>query len=270
MFEKLREQNDMQDPNCPHWAKLRDNHPDYYSRAVKMFGRRVSIAVLEFVRGRGLGSLGSEEVLLMDNPDVGKGMGRLCALDILLNNMDRLPLPVFDNREGNISNILVTSKEAIGIDQQINVITDVLGMKAYLKRVHSFAQEVTQTMPSGQHTSAISERSEAPAAELIARIEAAGVRTQDLPTCSLLEGLRKGLADIAQGWISGDLQTAIDKAELAASHQIVASQSLLEDNSWTSPKIDAAISDDEAHACANFLREVAATIADAVGPRVKW
>merc|ERR1712110_661351 len=122
--------------------------------------------------------------------------------------------------------------EATGIDQQVNVITDDSGMKSYLKRVHSFVQEVIQTGAS-------SESSEAPASEIIARIEAAGVTTQDLSASSLLEGLRKGIVEVAQGWISGALETAIAKAELGASQQIVASQSLLEDNSWTSPQIDA-------------------------------
>lgn len=264
-FENFNKASDMRDPNCPLWARMRDNHPDYYPKMVKMCGRCTSVAVLEFVNGRGLASLGAEEAWLLEDTAIWNGMGRLCALDVLLNNMDRLPLPVFDNREGNISNVLVTSKETVGIDQQVNVIRDALGMKRYLERVQSFVRGIIQTSTSGQRGDASSESNESASTDVIARIKSAGVMMQDSHSSSLLDGLRVGIAEVAEAWNSGTLQVAIDEAELAASRRIVASQSLLEGNVWSTPQIEDSISNEEANACANFLRQVAAAIGDAVG-----
>merc|ERR1712039_162398 len=134
-----------------------------------------------------------------------------------------------------VSNILVTSEGVIGIDQQVNVIRDNVGLNTYLERVRSFIGAILQTNASEKHSNASSGNSEHVSATVSARIKAACVTMQDSHAASLLEGLRMGILEVAHGWNAGTVQTAIQDAEIAASEQIVASQKLYEDGGWTLP-----------------------------------
>merc|ERR1712107_928597 len=71
-------------------------------------------------------------------------LGRMCALDVLLNNFDRLPIPVWDNN-GNLSNALVSAdgQHCFGIDQQVYPIEEGANRNAYLERVRLLAKQLS-------------------------------------------------------------------------------------------------------------------------------
>jgi len=99
-------------------------------------------AVLEFVPGYALDI--SVKALETPSPGLLMGLGQLCALDLLLNNMDRIPLPCWGN-VGNLTNAIVTPDgELVGIDQQVNHIEPGPGLDAYLGKVRDVSAQILQ------------------------------------------------------------------------------------------------------------------------------
>lgn len=92
--------------------------------------------VLEFVRGHTLMGEEGHHVMLEAAEGLLTSLGRLCALDVLINNFDRIPLPVWQN-DGNLSNVMVVNggTAAVGIDQQVNFILQGIGRDGYLDKV---------------------------------------------------------------------------------------------------------------------------------------
>ena len=58
--------------------------------------------ILEYAPGHPLMGLDGNQVLASPAPDMLTELGSLCALDVLINNLDRVPLPVWQN-EGDFS-----------------------------------------------------------------------------------------------------------------------------------------------------------------------
>merc|ERR1719410_2759750 len=68
-------------------------------------------------------------------------LGRLCAADTIINNMDRIPLPIWDN-SGNLGNIMVSAQgDVTAIDTQINLIVDEFGKEGYFRRVRDLISD---------------------------------------------------------------------------------------------------------------------------------
>lgn len=99
-------------------------------------------AVVEFVPGTSLGT--AVAALEAPSPGLLAGLGHLCALDLLLNNMDRMPLPCWGN-DGNLTNAIVTTaNELVGIDQQVRHIDPGPSLDAYLGKVRNLSAKVLQ------------------------------------------------------------------------------------------------------------------------------
>jgi hypothetical protein len=108
-------------------------------------------AVLEFVPGHALDI--SMTALEAPTPGLLTGLGQLCALDLLLNNMDRVPLPCWENA-GNLTNAIVTlDGELVGIDQQVNHIEPGPGLDAYLGKIRDLSAQILQGSAPGIATS---------------------------------------------------------------------------------------------------------------------
>mmetsp|Transcript_84913 Transcript_84913/g.253108 ORF Transcript_84913/g.253108 Transcript_84913/m.253108 type:complete len:891 (-) Transcript_84913:133-2805(-) len=105
-----------------------------------VWAAREFLGVLDFVPGIGMQGPLAREALMVPGPGVLRGLGRLCALDVLLNNLDRAPLPVWDN-EGNLANILMVGDGVVGIDQQVNAIGEGPGLSRFLDRVRALCGE---------------------------------------------------------------------------------------------------------------------------------
>jgi len=265
MFEKeMKGALDYFDAASPVWKQMREQHMKTFEQTIRTFGRRTSLAVLEFIQGTSFNAT-SEETLLSLGFDLWEALGSLCALDIVLNNMDRIPLPIFDNREGNLSNVIVTSNGAVGIDQQINVIKSEDGMETYLGRVRDFVQKVLHIGASASDSCPENPQTNPVIACIAERIRRAcgTVTLTDEQALVLVQALRSKLLEIAEGWTSGTVAGVIERAEVAASERIIATQRLIEDDKWTAPKALPSVSTEEAQACADFLRRVVVTICEA-------
>jgi len=96
--------------------------------------------VLEYIQGRSLMGLEGQRALAHPNEAFLHELGLLLVLDVLINNFDRIPLPIWQN-DGNLSNVMVTaSGHIVGIDQQVNVIVPGAGREQYLEKVRSLVR----------------------------------------------------------------------------------------------------------------------------------
>lgn len=255
------EEDDMCDAGSPFWARLQKDAPDHYLVAMRQLGRRTSLAVLEFVQGTSLGTT-AEDAMLSAGNVFWQGVGSVCALDVVINNMDRVPLPVFDNREGNLGNVIVTSTGAVGIDQQINVIRNEEGIEKYLGRVRALVHVLLQPGSPSDDAFASGE-SESIIDSIIARIKIVSAPPSREQVVILVQALKEKLLEIAKGWISGSVSSIIDAAEIAACERIVATQRMIHEGSWTAAEIEI-FAAEEAREYATFLRRIVGTICEAV------
>merc|ERR1719161_998271 len=100
------------------------------------------VGILEFVPGFGLMGIEAQRILSNPNPQLLTGLGQICALDVVLNNMDRMPLPLWQN-DGNLSNIMISADTLVGIDQQANAIVEGPGLDQYLKKLRDLIEDLT-------------------------------------------------------------------------------------------------------------------------------
>merc|ERR1740129_1847669 len=167
-----------------------------------------SRAVLEFVPGLAWDmalrtSMPTEEMFL--------AVGRLCVVDMLINNMDRVPLSLWEAELGNLTNIMVAEDgTVIGIDQQVNTIGGEEGFEEYIGRARRLAthimrrdyahMSVKQALAKVQH-----------AIHVVSVVTVA-------PECllALARGFREGLVSFEQCWSSGTLQASVAGAVEAA------------------------------------------------------
>jgi len=170
-------------------------------RGAQLFG------VLEYVPGTPLMGVEAQRVVEAADDTLWLSMGRLCALDVLLNNMDRLPLPVWDN-DGNLGNIMLpatTSEEGlVGIDQQVNVILPGPGRERYLQKVRQLV--VAAAAPDSIMPSQVLQSMHQ------AMTVNCGVELTEERARLVLEGLVLGFQAVERSWRDGDLQASFEKA----------------------------------------------------------
>lgn len=173
-------------------------------------GCHSTLGITEFVPGPSLDR--AQDALISPTENFFAQIGRLCVLDVLLNNFDRIPLPLWQN-EGNLTNVLVTSDSTVvGIDQHVNHIDAGPELDLYLKHIrslvsHLVCKNAVQVDGYGDmHPDAIA-----------ARIRQAIHRNclVELSENSLemvLKGLRDGFLEVADSFNSGKLANATEDA----------------------------------------------------------
>lgn len=171
----------------------------------QFFRGKEYFGILEFVSGHPLMGIEAQQALATPTSSMLVDLGRLCALDVLLNNMDRVPLPVWQN-EGNLGNVMVADagRSIVGIDQQINPIGQGPGREKYLEKVASLIQSLR---PGGDVTTLLEKLRQALAANC-----GAGLSDEDAQF--VFEGLREGFAGIAAAWSNGRLKQTLDEADV--------------------------------------------------------
>jgi len=163
------------------------------------------VGVLEFVPGHGLLGLEAQKALTEDSADrLYEGVGNICAVDALLNNLDRVPLPLWSN-DGNLSNIMVSRGRTVAIDQQVNPVLEGPGLDRYFGKL----RELVADLPKGVLSSTASTVKQA-------FLENTGTDVPDASMLLLLGGLSNTLSKIATLWRSGQLRKSIEEAEQAA------------------------------------------------------
>jgi len=170
-----------------------------------VWAAREFLGVLDFVPGIGMQGPLAREALMVPGPGVLRGLGRLCALDVLLNNLDRAPLPVWDN-EGNLANILMVGDGVVGIDQQVNAIGEGPGLSRFLDRVRALCGEAACPDATGPTAARLRQ----------ALLQDCGVELDAEALARVLAGLHEGLDAIAEVSASGKLDDCLDKAARAA------------------------------------------------------
>lgn len=164
------------------------------------------LGVLEYVPGHPLVGEEAHQVLTTPNPALLRDLGRLCAMDVLLNNMDRVPLPVWSN-EGNLGNVMVAAHggNIIGIDQQVNPIKAGPGFKLYMDKVENLFQSLA---PGGD-----------PSAVIVTLDKAlqtnCGAPLTEGHAPHVLEGMRECLEAIASAWNDGSFAKVLEEAVTA-------------------------------------------------------
>jgi len=108
-------------------------------------GNRQCVAILEFVQGTVLeGQAGREALTRQRSFQLFEELGQLIAFDVLLNNFDRVPA-IWQNN-GNLANVMISSDNTVvGIDQQVNAISDEMGREAYMARVREICIDANTT-----------------------------------------------------------------------------------------------------------------------------
>eukprot|EP00929_Paragymnodinium_shiwhaense_P082869 TRINITY_DN4387_c0_g1_i2.p1 TRINITY_DN4387_c0_g1~~TRINITY_DN4387_c0_g1_i2.p1 ORF type:complete len:613 (-),score=137.90 TRINITY_DN4387_c0_g1_i2:607-2445(-) len=120
---------------------------------------KTSVAVLEFVPGVVMQGVDAHNML--KDPELAEilipQVGAIIALDALLNNVDRMPA-LWAN-DGNFSNVMLApdGKKALGIDQQVNAITDATGRDRYFATVREFCQDAHHARLSCSNLSRLKE-----------------------------------------------------------------------------------------------------------------
>lgn len=204
----------------------------------------MSKGVLEYIPGLTL-----DLALRANDPteDMFLAIGRLCALDLVLNNMDRVPLTVWQAELGNFGNIMVGEDGSVaGIDQQVNCIGQKEGVEEY---VASLRRLVIHLMRRDYAHITIKQMLAKVAQAILIVCEVEVPREVML---ALARGMREGLVSFEQSWSSGALSAAL--AEAAREGARVAGQVM--PHAW---------SDWYAKACVSFVQAVA----EGVGPLVR-
>jgi len=168
------------------------------------------IMILAFVPGSDLSAAWSEP-----SQELFHGLGRLCALDMLLNNMDRVPFPLWDNL-GNLSNVMRDHEGCpVGIDQQVNPISEHTGLEAYVARLCRLVKLVVAACSAVDCCDAQKEAVQDMTAPLRRRLACAmcGFEVSEAMALALVQGIGEGLEDAAKSWRSGCLQRALMEAE---------------------------------------------------------
>jgi len=162
--------------------------------------------VLEYVPGVTMMGEDAQKVMASPPASLLVALGRLCALDVLLNNMDRVPLPVWQN-DGNMGNVMIAGEGTtiIGIDQQINQIRTGSYRDAYVRKVQELVGDVC---PTGDQTDIIAN---------LTQVMATNVRLTlgKAETDSIVQGIREGFVAIAEAASDGSLEQSLEAAAAA-------------------------------------------------------
>jgi len=170
------------------------------------------IVVLQFVPGFNLSC-----AQLKPSQALFHGLGRICALDVLLNNMDRVPLPLWDNF-GNLTNVMIDDEDCpVGIDQQVNPISNSTGMESYIVRVGKLVQLVVTASAAD-----CSDDERLAVQQLMAPFRShlaccmCGFEVSESMAIFFVQGIAEGLDDAAQSWKTGSLERSLMDAERMA------------------------------------------------------
>jgi len=169
-------------------------------RGAQLFG------VLEYVPGHALMGIEAQKSLQAAPGSVWLSMGRLCALDVLINNMDRLPVPVWDN-DGNLGNVMIAASDnsnVMGIDQQVNMIIPGPGRDRYLEKVRRLVRAAKAADACAPE-------------QVLASLHQAlqvncGVELTTERAAMVLQGLSAGFEATTQSWRDGSLQSRLKEA----------------------------------------------------------
>lgn len=163
--------------------------------------------VLEYVSGRAM--MGVEAQQLMTSPPaaVYHDLGRICALDVLLNNLDRVPLPVWSN-EGNMGNVMIAEggTRTIGIDQQVNIIKSGAYRGQYHEKVKNL---IAGLLPGGDKTEVVDKLKQVMVLNL-------GLDLSEQAADGILAGMLEGFAAISAAWTDGRLKRTLEDALVTA------------------------------------------------------
>jgi len=179
--------------------------PEHEALVRHLFRDTQYVAIMEFVPGFGLQGALAQEVLKDPPSRLLEELGRLCAFDLVINNLDRMPLPPWDN-DGNLSNVLVAKGGScvIGIDQQVRAIGHTDGCKLYMTKLRHLVDRLFHWTPEV-------------IANVIYRLNEAfeincGAKLSQEHMHAIIAGLREGLKDIAIKWESQELLEGIHVA----------------------------------------------------------
>merc|ERR1719369_671201 len=134
--------------------------------------------------------------------------------------MDRLPLPLWDNLGGNLTNVMLrTSGDVVGIDQQVNPLKDGAVREPYLGRVRSLVGQLF----GAAGTANDARYSPGALSECLRRSfrDACNVSLSDADMANICEGLRSGLRDAVSCLDSGALREGLDDAVAMAGRSVV-------------------------------------------------
>mmetsp|Transcript_112529 Transcript_112529/g.223656 ORF Transcript_112529/g.223656 Transcript_112529/m.223656 type:complete len:1232 (-) Transcript_112529:86-3781(-) len=191
--------------------------------AVLTSGTRQCVAILEFVPGTVLqGQAGLEALKRPTAHQLFEDLGELIALDALLNNMDRVPA-IWQN-DGNLANIIVSDNTIVGIDQQVNPISDEKGREAYMARVREFCRDAGNISLSSAAVTNIR----------AAMLQNCGFESNDVSCHRLMTGVRtvfRRIADVREQLLAAlpeikkkmtamfsNIPGALDRLDLAFAH----------------------------------------------------
>ncbi len=91
---------------------------------------RPQLLLFEFVEGTSLLEIPPTQGSCWENAEFLEQLGEICAVDVVLNNLDRLPLSIWDN-DGNLGNVLVEKDtgKAVAIDTAIYAVKETINGK---------------------------------------------------------------------------------------------------------------------------------------------
>jgi len=199
------------------------------------------LGALEFVQGHGLVGLEACHALAGEGRmEIYAALGGICAADAIMNNLDRMPLPIWNN-DGNLNNVMVRSgREVVAIDQQVNVIIEGPGRDAYLAKL----KDLVADLSAGRDSKAVPVVKQA-------LMENAGTDAADDAMEAFVGALRQGFVHAAQLVQSGAFEEAVSQALFEA---VVTFGTARTDHGQS-----------RVEAMADFLRCTAAAVAEAVG-----
>eukprot|EP00746_Dinoflagellata_sp_MGD_P117247 gnl/MRDRNA2_/MRDRNA2_53071_c0_seq1.p1 gnl/MRDRNA2_/MRDRNA2_53071_c0~~gnl/MRDRNA2_/MRDRNA2_53071_c0_seq1.p1 ORF type:complete len:451 (+),score=96.76 gnl/MRDRNA2_/MRDRNA2_53071_c0_seq1:72-1355(+) len=164
---------------------------------------REFVGIVEFVPGFGLMGIEAQQALSNPSHELLTALGELCALDVVLNNMDRMPLPLWQN-EGNLSNIMVSEAAIVGIDQQVNAVVEGPGLDQYLKKLGDLIEDINT---GGAKVTATVQQ---------ALLENCGVDLSQDKLRVIVTSLGEKLRQVAELWREGEIQQCLANAKVAA------------------------------------------------------
>lgn len=189
--------------------------------ARRSHGRTEFLALLEFIPGFSLQGMEVHKILQGMGPDALQDfwckVGRLVAFDVLINNVDRVPL-LWDN-EGNTANLMLLPDagnchkvSVLGIDQAVTAIVGHgPGRAQYLERVKTIAHSVFSDSWTCDASSVAMSRAWSVSAGLARVQEAVRLNCgEQINSKAMMEGLRQGFAKIADKWEDGSLKTCFE------------------------------------------------------------
>ncbi|CAE7266805.1 unnamed protein product [Symbiodinium sp. CCMP2456] len=182
--------------------------------------------VLEFAAGHVLMGHEGHDALQAPELKLMHQLGRLCAMDVLINNLDRIPLPVWQN-EGNLGNVIVARDTVVGIDQQVNLVMPGIGLDNYLGKVATLVAACSPEGDPSLITAKLCKALEENCAAVISNNAAA----------DFVHGLRHGLEDIAHHWRGGSLKKGLEKGQEACLKTFIIDTPAMDHTIGTQPQL---------------------------------